>query len=118
MNQNKVLDVIISLINGVKNSYVLSSVYGEENLSIDNCGYLLGQTLRHYVIPKDHYFVSKKAYDLWTKITNHSIFNYTYRDKITKSTSTVVFVPSSNSPSIALTSNGDGINATTLSNNN
>lgn len=92
MDQNRVLDLIIFWIKGIKNNFILSDKFEDENLSIGNCGYLLGQTLRQYAVPEDHYFVSDEAYKLWLKIRTDSIFNYTYRDKIVKNNDDVVFI--------------------------
>ena len=92
MEQNKVIDIIINLVTGVKSGDVLSSKLDNENVEIYNCRYLLSQVLRQYTLPQKHYFVSEKAYDLWTKIRNDNIINYKYRDRIHKETDDYVVV--------------------------
>ena len=85
MEHNRILDIIISLLIGIKNSNKLidlSSTGGE--LRLNGCSYLLNQTIRQYQLSQDHYHVSEKAQKLWDSISTDSIFNYTYRDKVTK----------------------------------
>ena len=85
MEQNRILDIIISLLVGVKNNNKLvdqSAIEGE--LTLNGCSYLLNQTIRQYQFPSNHYYVSQKAQELWDKISTDSIFNYTYRDTVTK----------------------------------
>lgn len=92
--QNKVLDIIIYLLEGYKNDGIKAKTEtGEETvLDKNSCRYLLNQTIRQYRIPSDHIFVSQKALDLWKKIRSDEIANYTYRDKIVKNTDTVVTI--------------------------
>lgn len=85
MEHNRILDIIINLLIGIKNNNKLvdqSSIDGELNLN--GCSYLLNQTIRQYQFPSSHYYVSQKAQELWDKISTDSIFNYTYRDTVTK----------------------------------
>ena len=85
MEQNRIFDIIISLLIGIKNHDCLTETTDSgEVLTVTQCKYLLNQTIRQYQIPKDHYFVSEAALELWQKIRRDSIFNYTYRDKVVK----------------------------------
>ena len=85
MEQNRIFDIIINLLIGIKNHDCLTETTDSgEVLTVTQCKYLLNQTIRQYQIPKDHYFVSEAALELWQKIRQDSIFNYTYRDKVVK----------------------------------
>ena len=92
MSQNRVLDVIINLLMGVKNGKSLRESFNGEIVEISNCAYLLNQVIRQYSIPTSHFFISKKAFELWAKIRNDCIFNYTYRDKVVKNTRDIVSI--------------------------
>ena len=93
MDKNNVLDIIINFIKGIKtNNQICSNFAQSEVLEINNCGYLLSQILRHYQIPASQYFVSEKAFELWSKISTDSIFNYTYRDKVKKNVNGSILV--------------------------
>ncbi len=92
MEKNQVLDIIINLVQGVKKNQFLSPNFNDETFELDRCEYLLGQILRHYKIKPEQYFVSKEAFKTWSKISTDSIFNYTYRDKVTKNTYDFVLV--------------------------
>lgn len=83
--QNKVLDIIIYLLEGYKNGKTLKSVNvdGDETI-LHSCGYLLNQTIRQYEIPKSHVFVSEKALETWKNISKNDIKNYAHRDIIQK----------------------------------
>ena len=85
MKRNRILDIIVILLNGIKNNNKLvdqSSIDGE--LKLNGCSYLLNQTIRQYQFPQSHYYVSEKAKKLWDTISSDSIFNYTYRDNVIK----------------------------------
>ena len=84
VERNQVYDIIINLLNGIKNGGVLKEEAGGRQTILQGCAYLLNQTIRQLQLPSDHYFVSKKAQELWSKLSTDSIFNYTYRDKIIK----------------------------------
>ena len=69
MEQNRIFDIIISLLIGIKNHDCLTETTDSgEVLTVTQCKYLLNQTIRQYQIPKDHYFVSEAALELWQKI--------------------------------------------------
>lgn len=93
MSNNKVYDIIINLLIGTKNQNTLTDATClDEAVMLNGCSYLLNQTIRQYQIPRDHYFVSERALALWEKIRTDSIFDYTYRDKIIKTTDDVVTI--------------------------
>ena len=85
MENNKILDIIINLLEGVKNKdKLLINSSTENKMELKGCGYLLNQTIRQLVLPPDHYFVSQKALNLWKQIRDDSIFKYEYRQKVKK----------------------------------
>ena len=93
MEQNKIFDIIINLLIGVKNQdKLVEETESGEVLTVTQCKYLLNQTIRQYQIPKDHYFVSEAALELWRKIRKDSIFNYTYRDNVVKTIDEPVWI--------------------------
>lgn len=93
MEQNRVLDIIINLLVGIKNdNKLIGKSCNDEEILLNGCSYLLNQTIRQYQFPKNHYFVSKKAQELWNKISSDDIFNYVYRDTVTKDIEGVVVV--------------------------
>lgn len=93
MEQNRIFDIIINLLIGIKNNNLLvEKIDSGDELTLTGCSYLLNQTIRQYQIPKDHYYVSQKAFELWSKIRTDSIFEYTYRDTIVKNTNEIVFI--------------------------
>lgn len=89
---NKVLDIIINLLDGLRSGGDLRDDFGGEDLVLNDCSYLLNQSIRQYKIPQCHYFVSKKAFELWSKIRSDSIFNYWYRKKVVKNVEGEVFI--------------------------
>lgn len=89
---NKVFDIIINLMSGIKSNNLLTSKLDNEKVELYNCRYLLSQVLRQYNLPLEHYLVSKKAYEKWSKIRSDNIFNYKYRDTIYKTTDDYVVV--------------------------
>ena len=74
MENNVVLDVIIALLQGVKNNNTLE--HGQHK--IKKCNYLLNQTIRQYQIPQDHLLVSIKAKELWDKISTGNIISINF----------------------------------------
>lgn len=54
---NEILDIIISLVKGVRADGHIES----DNHILWGSDYLLNQVLRQYDIPKDHYYVSERA---------------------------------------------------------
>ena len=93
MQQNKILDIIINLLTGIKNkNSIVEEVEDQTKMTLNGASYLLNQTLRQYNIPKNHYFISEKAFALWNKISTDDILKYTYRDKVVKNTNDNVCV--------------------------
>lgn len=81
-NKNAVLDIVIELVNGVKNGGSLVAHNGTHRNELHTCKYLLNQVLRQYNIPQKNYFISVKAKQLWDQLTDKDINNYFYREKI------------------------------------
>ncbi len=93
MEQNKILDIIINLLQGIKsNNEIIETTNEKKVMSLRGCSYLLNQTLRQYNLPQEHYFISEKAFVLWKKISTDNIFNYTYRDKVVKNVDCEVLI--------------------------
>src|SRR5574344_307917 len=81
---NAVLDVLISLIKGAKSQWSgLQCDYEGKHYTLWGCSYLLDQVLRLYQIPDNHYLISKKAKDLWAKITTKPIKDFNYQRPVT-----------------------------------
>lgn len=79
--KNQVLDIIIPFILAAKDGQPISS----ENGMVPQMGgtkYLLGQMIRQLSIPKDHFFISKKAEALWKQISTKDILDYYYRETV------------------------------------
>lgn len=76
---NEILDIIISLVKGVRADGHIES----DNHILWGSDYLLNQVLRQYDIPKDHYYVSERASKLWKRITSEEIMDYYYQKKVT-----------------------------------
>lgn len=77
MENNKVLTVIRFLIKGYKTEYdengvhyekVLKDDFNGETLYLWNCRYLLNQVVRQYNVPKERYFYSEKAEELFNNL--------------------------------------------------
>ena len=93
MEQNKIFDIIISLLEGIKNKNELIQENNKgEKFTLKGCSYLLNQAIRQYQIPKNHYLVSEKAFELWSKIRNDDILDFCYRNKIVKNNDEKVFI--------------------------
>ena len=92
MEQNRIFDIIISLVEGIKNNDIFRDDFCDEEIALTGCRYLLNKIIRQYKIPTNHYFVSEKAFDLWTKINSGSIFDYWDRKKVVKNISGEVFI--------------------------
>lgn len=79
---NQVLDIIIPLIKASKYD---EPIYQKENsyeFALGGTRYLLGQIIRQLWIPNEHKYISVAAKELWEKISNESISNYSYRSKV------------------------------------
>ena len=84
MENNVVLDIIIEFVKAVKGAKkeIVSVVNGKE-YKIKAAGYLLGQIIRQYNIPEDHYYISVAAENKWDELSNKNICDFIYRDSIT-----------------------------------
>lgn len=81
MENNIVIDIIIVFVKALKsNAVIFNDNY--KQYKIHSPKYLLNQILRQYEIADDHYLLSKKAEQLWEKITNEDIKNYHYRNTV------------------------------------
>ena len=76
--RDKVLDIIIELVKGVKNN---EQIVSHEH-KLGNIKYLLNQTIRQIQVPQDHYYISKEAQQLWSELTNENIEDYVYTDQV------------------------------------
>ena len=93
MQQSRILDIIINLLSGIKsNNSIIESIDNDTQMKLKGNSYILNQALRQYVLPKNHYFVSEKAFELWTKISTDDIFNYEYQNKVVKNTDDFVMI--------------------------
>lgn len=82
MDNNFILDSIINYVKAMKSDGVILTQYGQKKIGIRSVKYLLNQTLRQLILSNDKYFISEKAKELWNKITEEPISNYSYRDKV------------------------------------
>lgn len=80
MEKNKVLDIIIEFVNAVKEDNRIELKKNDKFYSIFSARYLLGQIIRQYEIPKDHYYISKEAKAKWKTLSNEDIWKYTHRN--------------------------------------
>ena len=99
--QNPILDVIINILKYSKSQTIDAKevrIAAFENNGITyafwNPDYILGQLLRQYIICKDKFFLSKKAAELWNKISSKDIWMFSYRDKIVCEFDNIVWVKS------------------------
>ena len=80
MEKNKVLDIIIEFVNAVKNEGRIEVKKNNKLYSIFSARYLLGQIIRQYEIPKNHYYISKSAQNKWKTLSNEDVWKYTHRN--------------------------------------
>lgn len=83
MEKNTVLDIIIEFVSAVKSSNEITSVVDGQEYKIKAAGYLLGQIIRQYNIPEDHYYISVAAEKKWNELSNKNIWDFVYRYSIT-----------------------------------
>ena len=83
-NKNLVLDIIIAFVKGFKSEgEVIQTNYNGVTYKIHSCRYLLNQILRQWHTPKERYYVSKRAMQLWEKLSKDDIGNYYYNNIVT-----------------------------------
>ena len=71
---------LLQLYNNAPNEGAL--IHEDYTFDKNGISYLLNQTVRQLWLPIDHYLVSAKAQDLWSKITDGDIRDYFYRDRV------------------------------------
>lgn len=95
MENNVVLDIIIEFVKAVKSAKkekeIVSVINGKE-YKIKAAGYLLGQIIRQYNIPEDHYYISVAAENKWKELSNENIWDFVYRDSITCTSEVPIYV--------------------------
>ena len=79
MEKNNVLDIIIEFVKAVNDSNSIKTFIGGKEYKICAAKYLLGQIIRQYEIPEDHYYISYEAEKLWGLLSNDDIWKYCYR---------------------------------------
>lgn len=79
--KNIVLDIIIEFIKALKTKDKAIEVnINGKMYKIWSCKYLLNQLLRQLHTPKERWYISKKAKELWDKLSPTPIENYHYND--------------------------------------
>lgn len=78
---NQILDVIILFVKAMKNKKIVCDVDGKQ-YSLTGVKYLLNQILRQYQIDESHFFISKKAQDLWIQLTSKDIKNFYHKETV------------------------------------
>ena len=79
MGGNPVYDYIIELVNSIKGDRAVAF----EGERWAGSKYLLGQIIRQYCLPRHHYFVSKRAKELWDALGNsEDILDYSYQKPV------------------------------------
>lgn len=81
MKELNALDIIITFLKARKKSKVdceqiVKGFYKNAEFNFCSAGYLLNQMIREFYVPSDHYLVSKKAKELWDKLTSDDINKY------------------------------------------
>lgn len=76
--KNIILDIIIGLVKGLKSKDEAIEINKNGKMyKLWACRYLLNQTLRHWHLTDDKYYISLKAKELWDKLTNNqNIIHY------------------------------------------
>lgn len=87
---NKILDIIINYLDGIKSDNVLKE--NCQQFHLHGCKYLLNQTIRQLQLPDDHILISEKAQNIWNSITTENIKDYYYQKVVTKITDDDVVV--------------------------
>lgn len=73
MENSKIIEIIRLLIIGFKGKWngesnVLHETIKRDDYFLWNCDYLLNQVIRHYNVPQERWFYSKKAKELWINL--------------------------------------------------
>ena len=87
---NKAIDIIIYYLNVIKSKEPITA-----HLAINrsSASYLLKQTVRQLILPREKCYLSVKAKELWDQITDEEIFNYWYRNSVRSKNQKELTVP-------------------------
>ncbi len=116
---SKVLNIFIELINGCKKNDVISERFADRDIALTNCNYLLGQMIRNYAIPADHWYISEAAANYWGKITDEPIWRFEYNDQVRLTKNAVlenvgIYSGASKTPTIKTIRRGESIKFNSL----
>ncbi len=81
MEELNALDIILTFLKAIKKSridseQIVKGFYNDTEFNICSAGYLLNQIIRELCVSSEHYLVSKKAKELWDKLTSDDINKY------------------------------------------
>lgn len=92
-HNNLLLEIILSALKG----YALESLpddnnmNGDDDIDVGKFSYLLGQSIRHWIVPSDNWHISKAALRVWNEITGNSpILHYRYKEPIFSQKSIII----------------------------
>ena len=71
-----VINAIIALLNGYNNVKNCEFEDTRTKIDIDSYTYLIGQCIRQYQVPENHYFTSEQARKLWDELTDDDICRF------------------------------------------
>lgn len=74
-----IIDSLTVLLKGYKQLRVYSN---QSKVDTDSIGYLIGQTIRQYQLPLDHYVISEKANSSWECLTSQNIKDSFYKSSV------------------------------------
>jgi len=77
--QTDLLNIVIFYVNILKKPI---TSYDDYTINKEGSKYLLGQTLRQLHLPKERYYVSIAANELWNKLTSENIFDSFYINNV------------------------------------
>lgn len=77
--EDKIVGLVVFLVEGCKNEYAAQES-GTHKLWA--CKYLLNQVLRQINVPPERWYVSIKAKELWSELSDDDFFKYTYNNKV------------------------------------
>ena len=92
-DRNIVFDIIIALVKGKIKDDRLEYVANGKTFALHSVSYLLGQTIRQYVLPESHILVSEGAQKLWMQISDEDIKTKHHRDSVICKNKTAINVP-------------------------
>ncbi|QWC00204.1 hypothetical protein KHQ88_01160 [Mycoplasmatota bacterium] len=83
MSELSMIDIVIYYLNIINEEETRNEAF---EVGKDNAKYLLNQTVRQLHLPRNKYYLSEKAKNVWGKIREESddIFNYWYRTAVEK----------------------------------